>query len=212
MAGETPEEELDGVPVALAAIRPWSPNLDPFTEDRGAPHMHIRPLLARDWEDVAAIMASSLGPAAFEDEVPSRDQWEARYLPGHRLVAANREGRVTGWAALEPVCDRPALAGVAMVSVFVEPGHRGQGFGRHLLTNLVNSADEAGLWTLQAYVAPPGTAAIQLLKDLGFRSVGRRERFARLGGVWHDAVVLERRSPTVFPQDADSTQEVPEAS
>ncbi|MDR2565731.1 MAG: GNAT family N-acetyltransferase [Bifidobacteriaceae bacterium] len=174
--------------------------------------MHIRPLLPRDWEDVSAIMAGSLGPAALDDQLPTPEQWEERYLPNHRLVAANREGRVTGWAALEPVSNRPAFAGVAGVAVFVEPAYRGQGFGRHLLANLIAAADEAGFWTLQVYVAPQNTAALHLLKDSGFRTVGRRERFAQVNGVRHDAVLLERRLPEDAAEAEALTQEIPEAS
>ncbi|MDR2253436.1 MAG: GNAT family N-acetyltransferase [Bifidobacteriaceae bacterium] len=174
--------------------------------------MHIRPLLADDWEDVSAIMESSLGPTAFEDELPAWERWNARYLPGHRLVAANRQGRVTGWAALEPISGRSALVGVACVSVFVDPAHRGQGFGRHLLSNLVTASEEAGFWTLQVYVLPHNTAALHLCEELGFRTVGRRQRFARSGEAWHDAVLLERRSPNVFADAGEPAPEIPEAS
>ncbi|MDR0594912.1 MAG: GNAT family N-acetyltransferase [Bifidobacteriaceae bacterium] len=163
--------------------------------------MHIRALLPQDWEDVSAIIAGSAGPSTLDGELPTWEQWDARHLPGSRLVAANREGRVTAWAALEPVSERPALAGVAAVSVFVDPTYRGQGFGRHLLANLIAASEQAGLWTLQAYVAPQNTAAIHLLEELGFRKVGRRERFAKVDGVWHDAVLLERRTPAGSPAE-----------
>ncbi|MDR3107046.1 MAG: GNAT family N-acetyltransferase [Bifidobacteriaceae bacterium] len=174
--------------------------------------MHIRPLLADDWEDVSQILAGSLGPAALDDELPTWEQWDGRFLVGHRLVAANREGRVTGWAALEPVSDRRALAGVAAVAVFVDIAHRDQGFGRHLLSNLIPASEEAGLWTLQAYVVAQNTAAVELFEDVGFRQVGRCERLIQANGVWHDAVLLERRSPTVSPDNQDQTQGIPEAS
>jgi phosphinothricin acetyltransferase len=174
--------------------------------------MHIRPLLTRDWDDVSAILSGSLGPTALDDELPPWEDWNARYLPAHRLVAANREGRVTGWAALEPISNRRSVAGVAAVSVFVEAGYRGQGFGNHLLANLITSSEETGLWTLQAYVAPQNNAAVELFHNNGFRTVGRRERFVELNGAWHDALLLERRSQVVFPESEALTQEIPEAS
>ncbi|MDR1187020.1 MAG: GNAT family N-acetyltransferase [Bifidobacteriaceae bacterium] len=174
--------------------------------------MHIRPLLARDWSDVSAILSGALGPGALEGKLPTWEEWDARYLPTHRLVAANREGRVTAWAALEAISNRPSLAGVASISIFVEAGYRGQGFGRHLLANLITASEEAGLWTLQGYVAPQNKAALELFQDLGFRTVGRRERFFEINGAWHDAILVERRSPVVFPEADVLTQEIPEAS
>ncbi|MDR1443207.1 MAG: GNAT family N-acetyltransferase [Bifidobacteriaceae bacterium] len=172
----------------------------------------IRPLLLADWGNVSDILAASLGASALEDEPLTWEQWDRRYLPDHRLVAANREGQVTGWAALEPVSARRSLNGVGTVSVFVDAGHRGQGFGNQLLASLIASSEDAGMWTLQAYVAPQNSAAMDLFQDLGFRIVGRRQRFVRLADVWHDAMLLERRSPVVFPEAVVSLPEIHEAS
>ncbi|MDR0627899.1 MAG: GNAT family N-acetyltransferase [Bifidobacteriaceae bacterium] len=174
--------------------------------------MHIRPLLPRDWDDVSAILVGSLGPGALDDEPPTWDQFNDRYLPGHRLVAASREGRITGWAALEAVSPRRAFSGVAAVSVFVDAAYRGQGFGRHLLSNLITASEEAGFWTLEACILATNTAAAHLFEDLGFRTVGRQERLVQVDGAWHDTVLLEHRSAVVFPEAAPPTQEIPEAS
>jgi len=38
------------------------------------------------------------------------------------------------------------------------------------------------------------TASLALHRTAGFRDVGRRERYGHLNGVWHDVVLLERRS------------------
>ena len=59
---------------------------------------------------------------------------------------------------------------------------------------LVAGADDAGLWTIQTSIFPENAASIALHERLGFREVGRRERIARLHGVWRDTLLLERRS------------------
>ncbi len=87
--------------------------------------------------------------------------------------------------------------GVAEVSVYVGEHARGQGVGRALLETLVASAEAAGIWTLQAGVFPENEASVRLHERAGFRVVGRRERLARLDGVWRDVLLLERRSPLV---------------
>lgn len=38
------------------------------------------------------------------------------------------------------------------------------------------------------------TASRALHRKAGFRDVGVRERYGHLNGVWHDVVLLERRS------------------
>lgn len=37
-------------------------------------------------------------------------------------------------------------------------------------------------------------ASLALLSGAGFREVGRRERYGHIDDVWHDVVLLERRS------------------
>ena len=104
---------------------------------------------------------------------------------------------MVGWAALSPVSVRAAYAGVAEVSVYVARAHQGRGIGRRLLEALVTCSEAAGVWTLQAVVFPQNAVSLSVHRGAGFRDVGRRERIARLGGVWQDTVLLERRSPLV---------------
>jgi phosphinothricin acetyltransferase len=76
----------------------------------------------------------------------------------------------------------------------VSARHRREGIGALLLARLVSASEEAGVWTLQGSVFPENEASIRLCTKAGFREVGRRERIARLDGVWRDTLLLERRS------------------
>ncbi len=153
---------------------------------------------AADWPQVAAIYREGIatGLATFETAVPSWDAWNAAHLADCRLVA-RQDGQVLGWAALSPVSSRCVYAGVAEVSVYVAAGARGQGVGKGLLAALVTVSEAAALWTLQAGIFRENTASIALHTACGFRVVGYRERLGRLDGVWHDVMLMERRSPVV---------------
>jgi len=158
----------------------------------------IRGMTPADWPEVEAIFADGIatGNATFETETPTWDEFDAGRLADHRLVAIE-DGRVVGWAALAPTSSRDCYAGVVEHSVYVAAGRRGRGVGRALMEALLDSADRAGLWTIQTSVFPENTATLALHERLGFRHVGRRERIARLDGVWRDTLLLERRSPRV---------------
>ena len=151
-----------------------------------------------DWEQVKAIYLEGIatGQATFEVEAPSFAAWDEAHLPFARLVA-RRAGAVCGWAALSPVSQRRAYAGVAEVSVYVARDCRGAGVGRVLLEALIVESEGTGIWTLQASVFSENSATIALHRRCGFREVGRRERISKLDGAWRDTVLLERRSVLV---------------
>lgn len=157
----------------------------------------ITALVADDWPDVAAIFEQGIasGQATFETAAPGWRDWDGDHLATPRLVA-RRDDEVVGWAALSPVSGRCVYHGVAEVSLYVATHVHGQGVGRALLERLVDASEQAGLWTLQAGVFPENAASIAVHGACGFRTVGVRERLGRLGGVWRDVVLLERRSPT----------------
>jgi L-amino acid N-acyltransferase YncA len=156
----------------------------------------ISPMEPGDWPGVAAVYAEGIasGAATFETEVPSWERWDRDHLAEGRLVA-RAGGEVVGWAALSRVSIRDVYEGVAEASVYVAESARGSGIGESLLEALVASAEEAGIWTVEAVVFPENEASIAMLKACGFRVVGRRERLGRREGRWRDVLLLERRSP-----------------
>ena len=158
--------------------------------------MNIRAMTAADWPAAARIYEEGIatGTATFETEAPGYEDWDRAHLPSCRL-AAEENGTVVGWAALSPVSVRPVYRGVAEVSVYVAAAHRGRGVGRALLTALIASSEQAGLWTLQSAIQRENLASLALHRLCGFRLVGYRERIARdAAGVWRDTYLMERRS------------------
>ena len=160
--------------------------------------LRVESLSPADWDAVREIYREGIATraATFETAVPGWEEWDRSHLPAPRLTAV-RDGRVLGWAALSPISRRAVYAGVAEVSLYVAAAARGSGVGRALLSELIPRSEAAGLWTLQASMLAVNRASLNLFSHLGFREVGRRERLGQLDGVWHDVVLLERRSATV---------------
>ncbi|MFJ3235273.1 GNAT family N-acetyltransferase [Streptomyces sp. NPDC086787] len=156
-------------------------------------------MLPEHADQVLAIYQAGIdgGDATFERAVPTWEAFDASRLTEHRLIALDGGGRVVGWAAVGPVSDRCAYAGVVEHSVYVHPDARGKGVGLALLEALLASTDAAGIWTVQSGVFPENTASLALHAKAGFRVVGTRERLGRHGGLWRDVVLIERRSPVV---------------
>ncbi|MFC6881943.1 MULTISPECIES: GNAT family N-acetyltransferase [Actinomadura] len=164
--------------------------------------MEIVPMLPEHAPEVLAIYQAGVdgGNATFETAVPAWERFSAGKLPEHRFVARDAE-RVLGWAALSPTSERPVYAGVAEVSIYIDPAAQGRGAGRALLGALIDSSERGGLWTLTAGIFPENAASVRLHESAGFRFVGVRERLGRhdFGGrsVWRDVALYERRSPSI---------------
>jgi len=160
--------------------------------------IEIDTLSASDWGSVRAIYLEGIqtGHATFETEAPGWESWDSTHLKIARIVA-RESSEVLGWAALSSVSQRRVYAGVAEVSVYVAARARGRGIGRRLLTELISEAERSGIWTLQAGIFPENESSIALHEACGFRKVGRRERIGKLGDVWRDVILMERRSLVV---------------
>ncbi len=160
--------------------------------------MEIIPLLPEHWQSVKTIYERGLatGNASFQTSAPSWEEWDAAHLKHSRIVALQNNA-VAGWAALTPVSGRCVYAGVAEVSVYVDPASSGQGLGKQLLEALIMESEKNGLWTLQAGIFLENIASLHIHKRTGFRQVGIRERIGQMHGIWRDTVLLERRSKTV---------------
>ena len=157
------------------------------------PSVELRRLVADDWTAVAEIYWDGMrdGLATFETEVPSWEQWDARHLWGHRLVA-QRLGEVVGWAALSPASTRRCYIGVAENSVYVAREARGLGIGRMLLGELIAGADTTGIWMIQTSIFPENRPSLALHERCGFTLVGVENEVGRKFGRWLDVVELQR--------------------
>lgn len=158
----------------------------------------IVPFTAADWPKVREIYLEGIatGQATFQTTAPDWPDWDAGHLTSCRLVARAGE-QVLGWAALSPTSKRACYAGVAEVSVYIATAARGQGLGNALMSVLVAASEAQGIWTMYSAIFPENEASLRLHLQHGFREIGRRERIAKLHGIWRDTVLLERRSRVV---------------
>lgn len=163
----------------------------------------VRDMTASDWPDVERIYREGIatGNATFEASPPSWSEFDHEKVAEPRLVAVEY-GAVVGWAAAGRVSSRCVYEGVLEHSVYVAEAARGHGVGRVLLDAFLRAAEAADVWTVQSGVFPENEPSLALHRELGFRTVGTRERVGKMGygpyaGQWRDVVMIERRSSRV---------------
>ncbi|WP_419870816.1 GNAT family N-acetyltransferase [Chryseobacterium sp. CT-SW4] len=160
--------------------------------------MEIVSINKNHYDDIAHIYQQGIntGMATFETSVPSWEIWNESKLPHSRLICV--EGNdILGWIALSKVSSRCVYEGVAEVSVYVSENHRRRGVGKILMDHLIKESEANGIWTLQSGMFAENEATIALHTMFGFRTVGYREKIGKLGGVWKNTVIMERRSKIV---------------
>jgi len=158
--------------------------------------VNIRNLIESDYQAVQAIYQQGIdmGDATFQSKTPDWKSWNKTKLAACRLVAIDNSA-VIGWAALSPVSGLCVFNGIAEVSLYISNKAQGKGVGHNLLSALISSSEEQGLWTLQSGIFPENKASLALHKKNGFREVGVREKMGAMqDGTWRDVLFLERRS------------------
>ena len=160
--------------------------------------MFIENMLSSDWPIVAQIYEEGIqtGIATFETQAPSYEDWDKAHETSCRLVA-KKENTIMGWAAISQVSSRCVYGGVGEVSIYIGQAYRGQSVGLMLLKALMQESEAAGYWTLQSGIFPENKASIKLHERARFRFLGKRERIAKINGIWKDNLLFEKRSTRI---------------
>lgn len=159
----------------------------------------IEAMKTSDWEQVRDIYMEGIrtGLATFQTEAPIWENWDKGHLAACRLVVRSGD-KVLGWTVLSPTSSRDCYSGVVEVSIYIGEEYKGQGIGTALMTELILQSEENGIWTLYCAIIKENSASIAMHKKCGFREIGTREKIAKMNnGVWHDVVLMERRSKVV---------------
>ena len=159
----------------------------------------IREMQSSDGEKVIEIFEEGIagGNATFDQNAPTWEAWDNKFFKICRFVLENENEEIVGWAALQPISNRDCYRGVAEVSIYLKNEVQGKGLGKMLLRKLILDSEEHEFWTLQSGIFPENEASIVVHLDLGFRTVGTREKIGQMNGVWRDVILLERRSKVV---------------
>ncbi|PSK99285.1 phosphinothricin acetyltransferase [Murinocardiopsis flavida] len=162
----------------------------------------VRPAAEDDLHAIAGIYAPYVTDtvATFEEEVPDHAEWRRRISVvtdlGLPFIVAELDGTVVGYAYAGPWKPRAAYRHTVEDSIYLAPGHSGQGIGRTLLTALVEECERIGIRQIIAVIADtglPGSPALH--RSLGFTDRGTLTKVGWKHGRWIDVALLQRELP-----------------
>ncbi|MFH6786473.1 MULTISPECIES: GNAT family N-acetyltransferase [Methylobacterium] len=127
---------------------------------------------------------------AFEDVAGHGPDWFGQRLEQGITLGAFRDGALAGAVTLVLNEGAKLRHKGDVVAVYLRPAARGLGLGAALLNRLVDEA-RPRVEALRLTVEAGNGAALRLYERLGFRAYGRERRALKIGGRYHDEVLME---------------------
>ena len=164
------------------------------------PGAAVRPAEPRDWPALNEIYNHYVesSPITFDVKpftLESRRPWFEQFASNQRtrLLCAERDGRVVGYAAAFPFRLKPAYASSVETSIYLEPHSTRAGIGGVLYRALFAALGSEDLHRAYAGITLPNPASIALHRRFDFEEVGTfREVGHKLGRYW-DVQWFEKR-------------------
>jgi phosphinothricin acetyltransferase len=98
-----------------------------------------------------------------------------------------------GWLSYSDFYGRPAYAGTAELSIYIDEKWRGKGIGRYCLQQAIAHAPEIKLHTLLGFIFGHNAASLALFGKFGFATWACLPKVATLDGIERDLIILGKR-------------------
>ena len=154
--------------------------------------LELRPGRVRDLDAIDAIYDHyvSQTPVTFDVEPAApaaRRAWFEQFdsRGRHRLLVADRDARVLGWACSHTFRPKAAYAKSVETTIYLDRDAMGQGLGSALYDALFSALAEEDVHRAYAGVTLPNPASEALHRRFGFRPVGTFQAVGfKLGRFW----------------------------
>ncbi|HEY5231614.1 MAG TPA: GNAT family N-acetyltransferase [Galbitalea sp.] len=161
--------------------------------------MLIRQAVDADLDAILAIHNEAIAnsTAIWTDDLVSRserEQWLAsRTAAGDPVLVAIVDDELAGYATYAQWRPKYGYRHTVEDSVYLAATHHGKGFGRALLTALIDHARAAGHHVMLADIESGNVASIRLHESLGFVEAGRLREIGTKFDRWLDLSILALR-------------------
>jgi phosphinothricin acetyltransferase len=158
--------------------------------------LKIRPARIDDAKEIARIYNQGVQDraATFENAFVTPDErylWLTARPDKYPVLVAEVKHTLMGWSALNPYSPRHCYDGIAELSIYIERSLRGHGVAQELMKAMQSAAREKGFYKLIGRIMAVNEGARKLCQLTGWKEVGVHEKHGKLGGEWHDLVLVE---------------------
>jgi len=160
--------------------------------------MRIRPATDSDLPAILAIYNHEIatGTAIYVNEpetLGQRAEWfAAKRAAGLPVLVLEDEEGVAGFCSYGPFRSQAGFRSCVEHSLYVTENRRGRGYGKLLLSALIDDAVMRGMHTMIAAIDAENQRSIALHAGFGFNLVGQLPEVARKFDRWLDLVLLQK--------------------
>ena len=160
--------------------------------------MIIRPATSADLPAILAIYNHEIATstAIYIDEpqtLAQREAWfAAKSAAALPVLVLENESGVAGFGTYGPFRTLPGYRYCVEHSLYVAENKRGLGYGKQLLTALIETATAQGLHTMIGVVDAQNEASIRLHRAFGFEQAGHLKQAGFKFNRWLDVVFLQK--------------------
>ena len=157
----------------------------------------IREAVNEDLESIRFIYNQGIEDRIATLESETKDltymlNWFEKHHGRYKVLVAEEEGLVVGWASLNQYSNRSAYDGVADLSIYILRGFRGKGIGRRLLSALEIIAKQNNFHKIVLFTFPFNQLGQHLYRKNGFDEVGIFKNQGVLDGKFVDVMAMEK--------------------
>lgn len=133
-----------------------------------------------NYEVLNGISTFDLHPKTMDD----RMEWFLEHnIDNHPLIVAEIDGKAVGYASLSSYRPKEAYAATVELSVYIDPGYRGRGIARRLISDILEEArGRDDIHTVISVITDGNEASVKLHEEFGFTYCGTMKEVGKKFG------------------------------
>ncbi|MDF2556543.1 MAG: family acetyltransferase [Bacillales bacterium] len=157
----------------------------------------IREATIKDLESILNIYNQGIEDRIATLETEPKDihyinEWFEQHSNRYKVIVAEQEGQILGWASLNHYNNRCAYAGVADLSIYIARAERGKGIGGLLLNEIEDIAKKNNFHKIVLFTFPFNKLGQSLYRKKGYNEVGVFKNQGILDCNFVDVMAMEK--------------------